>query len=516
MNKRSKAVIMLYIIALIWGFAFIAIDYSLANGYGVFYILALRGLIAGLLLLPFFIKNKFWKNKHTFVHSIVCGVFFFLGYACQTIGQMHSSSDKSAFYTAFYVIFTPFIAYLFGKKSVKIKNFISIGLAIVGIFFLTFMANGLSFSFGISEVMLLLCALFFAFQIVWVSKYLKESDPLGSSSVMLLSMGILSLIAFFISSILGYESLPTSIKGFAGVLFAAIFSSGICSVLQFKAQKDVSPTKASLILVLETPIAIILSWIFGYSKINPLYSVIGLVFLMGAIILSTIERKSYYLDNYKTLLIDIDDTILDFKKTEEAAFNKTLMSYGIKPKKEYLEAYSIENLRLWKAYERGEIEQKDIFELRMVPIVNKFNFTFDPVEFSYKYLKALGDFVFELDHSFKHIKRLAKKYDLYIVSNGDKYVQLKRIEASGIGVYFKDIFISEIIGVQKPKKEFFDYIKTHVKDFDSSKTLIIGDSLTSDIKGAIDYGIDACWFNPKGKKTDLNIKYDIKSLEQVR
>lgn len=511
MKKESIGISMLMLVAIIWGFAFIAVDYALINGWNTFTILALRGFIAGSLLLPFAIKKKFWQNKKVLIHCVTAGVFFFLGYAFQTIGQQKTSVVNSAFFTCLYVIFTPFIGLFFGRKEVTKKTLTATFLAIIGIFFMSFLSKG-EFSLHFGDIFLILCALFFALQIFWVGHFLdKDTDPISASSIMLLVMGICSLIFIPITS----EQLPTSLKGFTGVLFAALFSSGVCSILQFNGQKYVNPSKASLIMSLETPFACIFSFAMGFDKLN-IFSVIGIIFMMGSIVLVNYEfKKKYDFSKYKGLLLDVDDTLLDFKAAEIYAFKKLLTTINVEYKDEYLEKYSKDNLALWKKYERGEIERKTIFEDRMKPLFEMLNLKEDPVKSSYLYLDYLSECATILGNSYQELERLSKKYDLYIISNGEPHVQYPRIKASGIDKFFKGIYISEEIGAQKPKKEFFDYVFNEIR-IDIKDCCVIGDSLSSDIIGAINYGIDSCWFNPNNKESDLGITYIINDLSQIR
>ena len=499
MKKETIGMSILLLVAVIWGFAFIAVDYALASGWQTFTILTLRGLIAGLVLLPFAIKKKFWRSKNLMIHSIIAGVFFFLGYGSQTIGQSKTSVVNSAFFTCLYVIFTPFIGLFFGRKDVGKKTLVATFIAIVGIFFMSFLSNG-EFKIYIGDVFLILCALFFAFQIFWVGHFLdKDADPISASCVMLLVMGICSLICFPFSG----ETIPSSMKGFSGVLFAALFSSGVCSILQFYGQKYVNPSKSSLLMSLETPFACIFSFMLGFDKLN-IFSIIGIVLMMCSMFIINYEfKKKYDFSKYKVLLIDVDDTLLDFKASEVYAFKKLLSKLNVEYKEEYLEKYSNDNLVLWKKYERGEIERKTIFEDRMKPLFELLGLDSDPVKASYQYLNYLSECAVILNNSHLELERLSKKYDLYIITNGEPSVQLPRIENSNIKKYFKGIYISEEIGYQKPKKEFFDYVFNDLKDVCVKDCCVIGDSLSSDIKGALDYGIDACWFNPNNKETNL-------------
>ena len=317
MKKKHLGMIALFLVALIWGIAFIAVDYALASGWKTFTILAIRGLLSGLILLPFAIKDKVWKKKKLMIHTIIAGLFFFLGYATQTLGQEASSVVNSAFFTCLYVIFTPFLALIFGKKEVKIKTFIAAMIAILGIYFLSILGKGGNFSFHIGDILLILCAIFFALQIIWAGHFIKdEVSPASTSSIMLLTMGILSLIMIPISK----ESLPLSMTGITGVLFAALFSSGLCSVLQLFGQRHVPSSNASIIMSLETPIACIFAVLILSEELNT-YSIIGLILMFISVVLVEVNfKRKINLKKYKYLLFDIDDTILDFQKAEYNAF----------------------------------------------------------------------------------------------------------------------------------------------------------------------------------------------------
>ena len=288
MKKKHIATIALFLVALIWGIAFIAVDYALESGWNTFTILAIRGILSGLLLLPFAIKDQIWKDKKQLLNIVIAGAFFFLGYATQTLGQQASSVVNSAFFTCLYVIFTPFLAILFGKKEVTTKTIIASVIAIIGIFFLSVLGEGGAISFHWGDILLVLCAIFFAFQIIWAGHFIdKKHSPLATSSVMLLSMGLLSLIAIPISS----EALPTSFTGITGVLFATLFSSGLCSILQLFGQKHVPSSNASIIMSLETPFACIFAVLLIPNESMNIYGIIGLILMFISILLIEVKNE---------------------------------------------------------------------------------------------------------------------------------------------------------------------------------------------------------------------------------
>lgn len=219
----------------------------------------------------------------------------------------------------------------------------------------------------------------------------------------------------------------------------------------------------------------------------------------------------------KTVLLDLDDTILDFHKAEEVAMRNTLLNFGIEPEKEVIELYSQINKRQWERMERGEITRDQVrlgrFELFLQALGN----TAPAKEVQAFYEEQLSAGHFFIDGAEELLTRLYKKYDLYIASNGTASVQNRRIRESGITKYFKDIFISENIGHNKPQREFFDYCFERIEGFEKDKTIIIGDSLSSDILGGINAGIKTCRFNPKGAPCNEKIvpDYEIKSLEEI-
>lgn len=513
MNKKKLGLIALFIVALIWGIAFIAVDYALDSGFKTFTILAIRGILSGLLLFPFALKDKIFKNRKLILHCVIAGVFFFLGYATQTLGQEASSVVNTAFFTCLYVVFTPFLALLFGKKEVTVKTFIAATIAIVGVYFLAVLGKGEEFSFHIGDILLILCAVFFALQIIWAGHFIKEDvNPASTSSIMLLTMGLFSLICIPISG----EVIPSSFTGITGVLFAALFSSGVCSILQLFGQRHVPSSNASIIMSLETPIACIFAVIILNEQMN-LYSVIGLVLMFISVVLVEMKfKKKIDLKKYKYLLIDVDDTLLDFKKAEYNAFLMLLNDYNIEYKDEYYEVYKTENHRLWHEYELGNIKRNEIFDNRMIPLFEFLNIDDDPVKASYRFLTYLSKGSYLIGNTYKKLEELSQKYTLIIITNGEPSVQYPRLDEADIKKFFKYIFVSEEIGHSKPNKDFFDYIEENVEGFNKEESIVIGDSLTSDILGAINSGIDACWFNPSGKSTDLKVKYIISSIDEIK
>ena len=199
---------------------------------------------------------------------------------------------------------------------------------------------------------------------------------------------------------------------------------------------------------------------------------------------------------YTTILFDADDTLLDFGKDETQALTNIMKKYGIETSEENIKAYKEINVSLWKALERGEIDKPTLKKIRFSLFFEKIGFVTDEDHFKIneEYLANLGNGGNLLHGARALIESLkAQGYDLYIVTNGIENTQKRRLTKAGILPFFTEIFVSETIGYQKPKKEYFDYVLSHIKEKDIGRVLLVGDSLTSDIKGAVDAGITCAW-----------------------
>ncbi|MBD9209675.1 MAG: noncanonical pyrimidine nucleotidase, YjjG family [Ruminococcaceae bacterium] len=219
----------------------------------------------------------------------------------------------------------------------------------------------------------------------------------------------------------------------------------------------------------------------------------------------------------RNVLFDLDDTLFDFHKAEKIALTKTLVHFGVDPTEETLALYSTINAAHWKRLELGEISREEVKVGRYRELFKTIGVECDPVKATayYESMLAIGHYF--MPGAPELLEELYRKYRLYIVSNGTAKVQEGRIGSSGIAKYMDGIFISQILGANKPDKQFFDICFAEIPDFSLSETVIIGDSLSSDIKGGINAGITTVWFNPKGIENDNDIKpdYTIKELSEV-
>lgn len=209
---------------------------------------------------------------------------------------------------------------------------------------------------------------------------------------------------------------------------------------------------------------------------------------------------------YTSLLFDIDNTILDFEKDEKNALVMTLKENGLPFDDETTSKYSYFNGLMWKKFEKGEATKADIQNNRFRMLIEYLGAETDktPREINDMYEVNLRKGGIPIEGAKEVLDTLKKAgYRLYAVTNGLKLSQENRGRHSGIDVFFEKVFISECVGYQKPTKEYFDFVFENIEEKNKSKILLIGDSLSSDIKGAHNAGIDSLWINPKGAVNDV-------------
>ena len=220
----------------------------------------------------------------------------------------------------------------------------------------------------------------------------------------------------------------------------------------------------------------------------------------------------------KTVLLDVDDTIFDFTLSAKAAIIQAAKEFKIAFTEEMLDYYMNLNELLWEDYENCIIEREDIFNIRFPKLFEHFNIEADGLKFEeafHKYFKT--EYIF-IDGAKEMIEYLSKKYNLYIVSNSLYDTQYCRLTNAGICNFFKKLFISDKIGFQKPTKEFFEGCFKQIPNFNPKETIIIGDSLTSDITGGHNAGIKTCWFNYKKIPNTKHVScdYEITCFEELK
>lgn len=218
------------------------------------------------------------------------------------------------------------------------------------------------------------------------------------------------------------------------------------------------------------------------------------------------------MSKYKIILLDIDDTILDFKKCEVNAITKTICNYGISATEELTNRYSEINQSLWKAFERKEITKPELLTKRFEMFFNPLGVYENSEEINKVYLDYLSNETFLIPGAIELLEAL-KEYKVYVVTNAVARVQNSRLSKAGLYDYFDDVFVSELIGYQKPDVRFYNDIYKLIGSPRKEDIIVLGDSLSSDIQGGINFGVDTCWFNPHHKKSDsIKANYEIDNL----
>jgi len=218
---------------------------------------------------------------------------------------------------------------------------------------------------------------------------------------------------------------------------------------------------------------------------------------------------------YDLLLFDLDETLLDFGAAESYAFAALLKKFDIIDDGTFFTTFSLINHQTWAEMEQKLITLDQVKVLRFQRFIEHFSLPFEPRVMAFEYLRKLSENHTEIPGAMNLILSLSGNYRLGLVTNGLSQVQKPRLRNSGLELYFEHIFISEEIKHAKPSYEFFKLVFEKFQNPDKRRTLIVGDSMSSDIKGGIDYGIDTCWFNPYHVPPKFQPTYTITDLSQL-
>ena len=221
---------------------------------------------------------------------------------------------------------------------------------------------------------------------------------------------------------------------------------------------------------------------------------------------------------YELILIDADNTLFDYNKAEAYALETSLMDFGFQGDLNKIRLdYHVINKKLWQLLEKGGIEKAELSERRFKQLFDQYGLDIPPQDFSKKYLSYLGQSSFLMEDAQEIIQYLYNKYTVIIVTNGIKDVQFSRLEKSPIKDYNHGVVVSEDIGVSKPDPDFFVHAFKLANHQNKKSAIIIGDSLSSDIQGGINFGIDTCWFNYNNSHPDIQLEptYEIRNLRKI-
>ena len=216
------------------------------------------------------------------------------------------------------------------------------------------------------------------------------------------------------------------------------------------------------------------------------------------------------------LFLDLDDTILDFRKAEYIAIGKTIGDFGVEPTDEVRKLYHEINKWHWEQLELGNLTREEVLVNRFGVLFEKLGKTVDAVACARAYEKNLSQGHWFLPGAEEAVDALSKKYRLFLASNGTASVQKGRMTSANLYRFFETVFVSQEIGYNKPSVDYFNACFATIADFDKEKAIMVGDSLSSDIKGGINAGIKTVWVNPGHKDCgDIQPDYEIESLSQL-
>jgi len=219
---------------------------------------------------------------------------------------------------------------------------------------------------------------------------------------------------------------------------------------------------------------------------------------------------------YTWLLFDADGTLFDYEQAEAAALKAAFAQFDVPFAPGTLALYHLINGQLWQAFEQGQITQPALAVRRFELLFEKLSRPAPP-EFSGAYLEQLGRCAILMDGAEAVLTALSPRYQIAILTNGIKAVQTSRLARSSLRGYVAEMVISEEVGAAKPDPAFFDAAFERLGHPAKAETLMIGDSLSSDMLGASRYGLETCWFNPQRlpAPADLPVTYEIASLREL-
>jgi len=221
--------------------------------------------------------------------------------------------------------------------------------------------------------------------------------------------------------------------------------------------------------------------------------------------------------NYSTILLDLDHTLFDSDASETAALDAALRIAGIDASQQYAKIYQEINLALWAKVEHGELQPQQVRNLRFERLVAALGLDADPQLMADTFVAGLAANGDLYAGARELVERLSGRVRLAMVTNGLGEVQRARVERLGIGHYFDAIVISAEIGASKPSTAIFDFAFRELKCPPRESAVMVGDSLSSDMLGGLNYGIATCWYNPKGKVAGPadRITHEIRELHEL-
>jgi drug/metabolite transporter (DMT)-like permease len=283
---------------IIWGVTFALIKNAFTDVSPLFF-LGLRFGLATLIFLPFVHLHLRTANKKTLIAGTILGIFYFAGFATQSVGLNLTTATKSGFITGTFVIFIPILQLIIERRKPKWFNMASVFLVLIGLIMLSSKGENLleflkqlGSDFNLGDLLTLFCALLFAFQVVYVDVFTKKYDYLPMVFVQLLITSLGGFIFAYIFSITSLEEIRITfnLNVVTAILYTSIFASIITTVIQLKYQKTVSPTKAGIIFSIEPIFAAVFAYFLLSEKISN-FGLVGCVLIFIGLIFSEVFSR---------------------------------------------------------------------------------------------------------------------------------------------------------------------------------------------------------------------------------
>lgn len=219
----------------------------------------------------------------------------------------------------------------------------------------------------------------------------------------------------------------------------------------------------------------------------------------------------------KIILMDLDNTIIDFNECARHSIMDIFADLGFHYDENVFETFITENVKIWKRLELGEIDKPYLRANRWNIILGKLGIKYDGTIIEERFENGVAKGAYPVEYAYELLEYLYKKYDIYVVSNGFRFVQESRVKIGRYDKYFKELFLSEDIGIQKPDIRFFDYCYEKIGCPPKGDLILIGDSLSADITGGNNFGIDTIWFNKNNDSPSEIVKptYTVNKLKEI-
>lgn len=217
------------------------------------------------------------------------------------------------------------------------------------------------------------------------------------------------------------------------------------------------------------------------------------------------------------VFIDIDDTLLDFTKCANDAIKSACNKFGVPYTTTLVDTFHPINLDLWHRLEKKEVTKEKLFDTRFQIVFDKLGIKADGIAFETEFRENFHESAILVDGARDLLEYLRSKYKVYVASNASMHQQTNRMKKAELDGYIDGYFVSEEIGFPKPQKEFFDACFKALPDVKPQDVVMIGDSLSADIKGACEYGLKTIWYNHRNEPTsDVKCDYIVSRLSEVK